>query len=287
MNCDEALHILLDSNHQAHSLKRSLALNYLRQHPACLARVDQLGRAILSDLDNELSCAEARLHLADYNEQQQIAPERSAQIFSDLHAHLEHCPDCRLEYTLLQSTLAALATDTLPAPGSIPTFDLSFIDKPFPSMRPTAAIWMLHDQLRTLFQQVEMTIRHNTATIAALTPQLAPQTFASAMRDSTDDTQFSVIVLPDEEAHIHFQVTTKPFQKQTATIMLRILATDVDMPIADVRVTLRHVNGTLVTSSLTDQSGEIEFPGIPAASYVIQAQIEGKTWAIPIMVIQG
>lgn len=279
MNCDKALQIMLDTDHNEHRL----ALGYLLSDPACLARVEQLGRAILSDLNNELSCAEARLHLADYYEQQSEQGD-SAQIFPDLHAHLERCPDCRFEYQLLQETITALATDVLPTPDLSPTFDLSFIDEPLPRMTATDAIWMLHDKIRTLFQQLEITITKNVAAITTLTPQLAPATFSMAMRGGEDDIQFAVVVLPDEEAQIYFQVDTKPFEANTAFITLRIFATETDSPLSDVRVTLRNVSGALVTSSLTDLDGEIQFPGIIAAGYIIQAHYEGRSWEIPITV---
>lgn len=279
MNCDEALTILLDPDHH----ERGLALNYLLNNPPCLARVEQFGRAILSTLAHEIPCVEARLHLAaDY--EQQLAQGAGAYLFPDLHAHLARCPDCRLEYQLLQETHAIGATAALPPSASSPTFDLSFITEPLPPVTATAAIWLIHDKVRTLFQEVKIAVSGRSTAIAALTPQLAPKTFALAMRGGADDAQFAVMVLPDEDARIHFQVETKPFQDNRTTITFRVFATETDSPIADVRVILRYADGALVTSSLTDQHGAIELPSIPAASYVIQAHYEGRTWELPITV---
>lgn len=279
MTCNEALQILLEPN----SAKRSAAMAYLLSDQACLARVDQLAQAVLSKVDSEMPCVEARLQLAAYYKRQAKGSD-AAQAMPELHAHLQYCAYCQADYRLLQATMQAVESDALPAGKDRYTFDLAFIDKPLPKMVPTRELWGVQPKLRRLFQQLEITITQRAAAIATLAPQLAPTTFATAMRGGDDDTKFDVVILPDEEAQIYFRVDTKPSQGGTALITLQILATEGDQPIPDARVLLRHADGNLVTSSLTGPSGEVEFPRIPADQYIIQTQYDGRTWELPMVI---
>jgi len=284
MTCNEALQILLEPNHaEPNPAKRSAAMAYLLSDQACLARVDQLAQAVLSKVDNEMPCVEARLRLAAYYERE-TAPNDDAQTMPELHAHLQRCAYCQADYRLLQETMRAVENNALPTVTDTYRFDLAFIDKPLSKLVPTREIWGIQPQLRRLFQQLEITITQSAAAIATLTPQLAPATFATALRGGDDDAEFAVVILPDEEAHIYFRVDTKPSQDGTALITLQILATEGDQPIPDARVMLRHVNGELVTSSLTGPKGEVEFPRIPADQYTIQTQYDGKTWELPMVI---
>ena len=279
MTCNEALQILLEPNHA----ERKAAMAYLLTDQACLARVDQLAQAVLSQVESEIPCAEARLRLAAYYERQ-TKHNDAAQAMPELHAHLQHCAYCQAEYKLLQEMMQAFESNALPALTATHTFDLTFIDKPLPKLVSTRDLWGVQSKLRRLFQPLEITITQRAAAIATLTPQLAPVTFSTALRGGDDDAEFAVLILPDEEAQIYFRVDTKSSQGGTALITLQILATEGDQPIPDARVLLRHADGNLVTSSLTGPSGEVEFPRIPADQYIIQTQYDGRTWELPMVI---
>lgn len=281
MTSNEAIQILLDANH----IDRNAALTHVLHDLDSLRRMDQMVRAILSDVDYELSCAEARLHLASYYEWQQNQANRFP-LLEDVQAHVGRCPYCQAELHMLQESMTELARESPALEKSPRIFDLSFIDAPLLKVTPTSAIWRFQEQIRRLFDQLQITISETTATIASLTPQLAPIPVVSAMLGE-DDIQFSTLVLPDLEAKIHFQIDSKPSRDGTALITLRIFETEGDTPLPDVRVTLRDGEGNLIAGSLTGPSGDVSFPRIPADRYLVQAQYQDKTWELPVSIVRS
>ena len=298
MNCIEALQIMLSTTHP----KRDEALAYIKSNPACLARIDQLGRAIVSEIEHEATCAETRLRMADYfawqENDQRGSDEEVPQLRQNFpHSaldgvpqyleatadHLGRCPYCQLEYQQLAETMAAFEAGTLPAVEARPTFNLSFITKPLPAMVPTREIWPIIGNIRTLFKEIEISISKSVATIATLTPQLAPLPMPVAVR-GPDDPEYAILVLPDEDANIHFQFDSKPSPDGTALITLRVFDTESDKPIPDVHITLRRADGARVASSLADKDGTVIFPRIPPDRYIIKAEYDEKIWELFIAI---
>ncbi|MEZ4706013.1 MAG: carboxypeptidase-like regulatory domain-containing protein [Caldilineaceae bacterium] len=276
MNCDTALEIMLDAQHA----QRREALNYILQHPICLARLDQFARAIVAETEEEMPCAQAREQLADYYTEQQ-AGRQVAQTMPAIHAHVQRCPYCQLELRLLAETMQMAATDQLPALQTLAPLDLTFIDTLLPAA-PTL-VWVMQNHVRRLFQELVVSVQSAKTAIAALSPDLTPQTFALSMRGE-DDAQYDVLILPDQEAQVRFRVVAKPMPDGAALIALRIVEAQTDAPIPDVRVTLRTIDQHLVAGSLTNNNGEIEFPRIAPNRYVIQARHADQTWELPIAV---
>ena len=286
MNCDEALQILLAENHEA----RTAALTHVLADRSCLDRIDQLTRAILSNIEHEISCAETRLHIADYYEWQHHQAE-SFPLLQDVQDHLERCPYCQLEYQVLQEAMKQL--ETLPVETGTPqrSFDLSFINAPLAKRpqaepAPVAEIWRIENQVRRLFEQIQVAISDTKATIASLSPQLVPALVVTPMRNK-EDLQFVALVLPAPEANIHFQVDIKPSRDDTAQITLKVFSIEQNTPIPNTRVTLRTSEGALIAGSLTNSKGEITFPRVAADRYLIQTQYQDKTWELPISIIQA
>jgi hypothetical protein len=280
MNCDDALHILLNPTHR----ERGAALTYIQNNPDCLARLDQLARAVLSNIEYELSCAEARRQLADYYTHQ--VNQQDAAAYPDLHAHLHRCPYCQAEHQALQEAMQTVATSSFPIVTQAPQFDLSFIDSPLPSLRPIAEIWMRVANVRKLFQSIEVTIRRGVAEIVALTAQLQPSPVALAtrLRADIDQAKATAFILPDEEQSIHFQVDTAPSVDETILLTVHVFNIENASPLPDVRMTLLTAAGSLVADSLTDEKGAIQFPRLAANHYIIQAQWNDQIWEIPIAV---
>ncbi|MEZ4664593.1 MAG: hypothetical protein R2911_44240, partial [Caldilineaceae bacterium] len=171
MNCDTALEIMLDAQHA----QRGEALNYILQHPLCLARLDQFARAVLADTAADMPCVQAREHLASYYMEQQ-AGRPVAQMMPDVHAHVQRCPYCQLELRLLEETMQMAANDQLPALETLAPFELTFLDDLLPAL-PTP-IWVLQDNVRRLFRELAISVQTAKTAIAALSPDLTPQTFA-------------------------------------------------------------------------------------------------------------
>jgi len=285
MNCDEALRILIEPNHHL----REEALAYVGQEPSCLARVDQFARAILSDLEEETTCAEVQLHLPQYYELERTEKDSALEL-PIVHAHLNRCPDCQADYKMLQDATSALEADASTTPA--PVFDLSFLSSTSPSSPTTTStivneIWQMHDQVRTLFDQIRVTISDSAASIADMGSLLSPEAvLGTAMRSGEDDAQYAILILPDDEANVRFKINTVPAREGTAQIKLTIFESEREKPIPDVRVTLRKSDGALVAGSLTDGDGVVEFSRITAAGYLIEAQHDGKTWALPITITE-
>lgn len=281
MNCDEALQIVLDENHK----ERHAAISHILQDRTCLDRVDQLARAILSNIDDEISCAESRQHIASYHQWQQN-PANTFPLLPDVQTHLARCPYCQLELQRLQTTINQLEGEPLTSARAQRTFDLSFIDAPLPRFTPTESIWNIEQQVRKLFEQIQIRVSETKATIASLSPQLAPLSLAGAMR-SEDDLQYAALVLPDLDAKIHFQIESKPSRDGTALLTLRIFDTETNSPIPNARVSLRNREGGLIASSLTATNGELTFPRIPVDRYTIQTHYQDKTWELSISIIHS
>ncbi|MCB9151678.1 MAG: hypothetical protein H6641_23225 [Caldilineaceae bacterium] len=279
MNCNTALQIMLDAQHT----QRQEALTYILQNPACLARLDQFARAVLADTADEMPCAQARTQLDSYYTERQ-AGRAVEQIMPAVHEHLQRCPYCQLELQLLAETMQAAANGQLPALASLKPFDLAFIDELLPAA-PTS-IWILQDNVRRLFRQLDVSVQATKSAISALSLDLVPQTFALSMRGE-DDAQYDVLFLPDLEANVRFRVVAKPTPDGAALISLRIVEAHTDTPIPDVRVTLRMADGNLVAGSLTNNNGEIEFPRIAPNQYVIQARYANNTWELPVAIVRA
>lgn len=280
MNYNEALQIMLDSDHR----ERQTALNYILSHPACLARIDQLARAIITTAEDELTCAESRTQLADYYIRQQTYNDAEQQ-FPLLHIHLRHCPYCQLEYGALGKTMSAFADGTLPAVAPSPPFALDFLDQPLPRQQQLPVIWRVYSTIRKLLQPIQVVITQSSATIEAFTLQLTPELIPQSMRGK-DDIQYSILSLPDETGAIRFHFDIKPTPKGAAVITLSIFDIATAQPIPDVRVALDKADGTPVTSSLTDSEGKLVLPQLIADHYVIQARANEQTWEIPITIIR-
>lgn len=278
MTCDDALRIALDPGHK----ERQAALEMIRSDPSCLARLDKLARAILSELENEISCAEARLHFVTYDalESSQID---TAEALPEIHDHLARCPYCQLEYKAFQQ--AELHPNDTPAEEEpTPVFDLSFIQEPLPELIPLSQIWRMDRAARTLVNQIKITISKRAAVIDSMTSQLRAGTFSMAMRGGNDDVDYAVLTLPDEEAGIHFLLDIAPSPDGTALLTLVVMQTEANKPLADVQVALRTTTGRRVTSGLTEPNGTIVFPRITPGEYHIRAQLDDVTWNVPFRV---
>ncbi|MEM7126530.1 MAG: carboxypeptidase-like regulatory domain-containing protein [Chloroflexota bacterium] len=281
MTCNDAVKIALEPGHK----QRQAALEMIRTDPACLARLDKLARAILSGLENETSCAEARLHFATYYVLESSQIETAAAL-SELHDHLSRCPYCQLDYQAFQEAETA-QTGSLDEEQTTPIFDLSFIQEPLPEIIPLSQIWGADKVARTLVNQIKITISKGAAVIDSLTPQLQAGTFSMAMRGGNDDVDYAVLAIPDEDAKIHFLLDTAPSPDGTALVTLIVMQTEEDKPLADVQISLRTATGERVTSGLTESNGAITFPRITPGEYHIQAQIDDSTWEIPFLVESG
>ncbi|MBV7334834.1 carboxypeptidase-like regulatory domain-containing protein [Chloroflexi bacterium TSY] len=81
------------------------------------------------------------------------------------------------------------------------------------------------------------------------------------------------MILPDEKAGIHFQVEAKPSQDDTAFITLKVFESESDDPIPDARITLSTVDDELVTESLTEADGNVDFQHIPIGRYRFRSNV--------------
>lgn len=272
MNCNEALEILSKPNHT----KRQVALTYIRNHPNCLARVDQLARTIATEAEDELSCAEAQVQLADYHVVEQ-AGQDVAQRFPFLHTHLNRCPYCQAEYAALTTAMETYNSGTLPTITAPNPWELDFLEELPP-------IWSIDGIIRKLTQQIAITITQTEVILDSLALQLVPDIHATAMRGD-DDIRYTVLSIPDETAAIRFHFDIKPTPNGMANITLCVTQSATDEPLPDLRIALQTTDGTLVTRSLTDHAGKLELPQMSTGDYIIQARNENDQWEIPLTIM--
>ncbi|MCB0061502.1 MAG: hypothetical protein KDE19_05290 [Caldilineaceae bacterium] len=273
MNCNEALTILLKPDHG----KRQIALAYVRNHPECLTRVDQLARTILTSADDELPCVEAQAQLADYYYVAQQAQEDVAQRFPLLHLHLDRCPYCQAEYAALTAAMALYAEDALPAVTAPNPWNLDFLPGPPP-------IWAVEELRRKLTQPLSFIMTKTQALLETSSLQLAVDVHATAMRGD-DDIRYTVLSIPDETAAIRFDFTVKPTPNGMANVTIHVTQTATEQPLPDIRIALHRADGTLVTRSFTDSAGQLELPQMNADEYIIQAKNDDDLWEIPMTIL--
>lgn len=272
MNCNEALTILVEPDHNA----RPAALDYLKAHPECLARVDQLARTLTTVADDDLPCAEARERLADYYTRQQMQKD-AAQQFPQVHTHLDRCPYCQLEYAALTALMAAHQTGTLSPVTVAEPFDLKFLEE-------LPAIWTIDGTVRKLTAQIAVTISKAQAAIDALVFPLQPVSHVMAMRGE-DDIHYAVLSIPDESAAVRFDFDVKPTPNGMANVTLSLTQSMTNQPLPDVRIAVQKADGTLLARSLTDSAGKLELPQLNADTYIIQARNDNNQWEIPITIV--
>ncbi|MFN8494086.1 MAG: hypothetical protein U0350_41190 [Caldilineaceae bacterium] len=102
------------------------------------AALQQLGRALHSQIEDTLTCDQCQARLPDYiqAEHESGAKGGEAQFAVAIRHHLALCPHCQAAYAQVQAWLTTGFEDALPKTVTYPTFELSFLQPPLPTTSP-------------------------------------------------------------------------------------------------------------------------------------------------------
>lgn len=281
MNCDQAMRVIVASAVTDDSAEIRAALAYIARHPRCLARLDQFTRALLSDLEHELPCAEAREQFFTYytleTDNQDVASR-----LPDVYNHLQRCPYCKFDYRTMKAGILAYEQHLLPLPTQTPQFALSFL----PPLSPPPALWSVRNQIRTFVEEISILIAQSVATFGALhtglTPALSP---ATQLRNGEQSARYAVLILPDADANIRFHIETATIDQTHVRVVLQVFDAVTDKTVAGVRVTLRTAQRELLTSLLTESDGKATFSRLVPGKYLFQLRQQDATWELPVVIV--
>lgn len=237
-----------------------------------------------------LSCAECRAHLAGLYHLRRAGGALSSEYQSAV-AHLAACPDCAVDYEVLQVVLAELATETLPELATSHTFDLSFLSShPQELQGQPPPLWQqsLTKHIWSLFTELEVRLQATRASFGPLPAPLTPSPAGAAVfRSDSGGSQPAVLVLPAPDAQLSVHLAVGPMIAGNAVVMVKLLAMPSEQPLADVRVTLRNALRQLLMGVMTRQDGTALFEQLPLGRYFIQVRYEEHVWEMPLVIVAG
>jgi hypothetical protein len=289
------------------------ALAHVAGCGACLARLDQLGRAVLSPLADEPSCAECRERLPDLREvlaggdARPTAGGLRAEIAATV-AHLHRCPYCVEELGALDAVMAAWDQGLLPALDGVPALDLTFLDAPVGALAgwaslessveavgaPEPGLWLVNagqatravaGELRTLLAEIVVALGERGAEFGRMAALLAPVSLpAPAMRDAGPSATPAMILLPDPSADLSIRLAIGPMVDRRAVVDLTLNQDADGAPLADTRVVLYDGEERLLASAMTADDGRAQFRDLGRGRYVFEIRRPGRRWRLPLRV---
>jgi hypothetical protein len=291
----------------AAALTAAEALSHVLGCGACLARLDQLGRAVLSPLEDELACAECRERLPSLRAalaannravdgRASPADVERRGLLATL-SHLRRCPYCAEELAALDAAMSAWEAGALPVLAEEPVLDLSFLDQHSVQVERAPELWLagaaeaaqaareVAGSVRTLFADVWITLRAGRAAFGRMPGPLAQTPLpARAMRAAGAPPAGETLVIPDADADLSIQLAIGPMVDQRAVVDL-LLRQDADRaPLADTRVVLYDGEERLLASAVTAADGRAQFRDLGQGRYLFELRRPGRRWRLPLRV---
>lgn len=256
-------------------------------------------RALRTAEEEPLTCAECREHFAALYHFDEFTADADIP-YASVVAHLQECPDCATEYAALQEAMHAFAEDTLPEAARSYQFDLSFMsaDSPEPlteSKEQAEPLWTemleaetLTAKLWSLVGELQIRVESAKAFFDAFPASLVPATVESgALRADINDSQLELLVLPAADAEVSFQLAIGPVVAGYTVVVVKVIDTSTEQPIANTLVTLRNHQRQLLVGSTTGQDGCVIFEQLQLGRYFIQVRLQQRIWEIPMVIMGG
>lgn len=259
---------------------------HLADCPRCRTRFVQLAQTLISDAEDNLSCAECRARFPAYLEIVTEAAESLSQEMAEVATHLGYCAYCAEEFQALQETMVAIANGTLPHLTQKPTFDLSFLRQPKPQL---PQLWLVDTATATrrLFTEIAIQIGKRAAAFGNLPPLLIPTPIAvGALRSEEREGQGQVLVLPDLEGDLSVELLVGPVVNARAPIAVRLRSATSGQPLANTRIMLYDSAHQLLSGSVTEQEGSVTFSDLELGRYILQVRNQGQRWELPVLLSQ-
>ena len=229
---------------------------------------------------SHLTCEECEAALPAYVEAW-LAGTAPATIDPALDRHLRACPSCATQarelYQLLQGTTATAPTH------------LTFAEaRQQQATAPSASrLWEQTTERVVRFAETVGIVLAGTqarfATLAAgLTPQLVP---ATVLRGNTAQEMVELLELPDPEGDLVIRLRMGPHQQDLGALALQFATWREAETLADVKVTLRDDDGSLLESTRSDRDGLALFDALEPGKYQLQIERAAQTWLIGVTIV--
>lgn len=301
MRCDQAMGVMarLDSAGAA-GVEAGLdeaALAHVLGCGACMARLDQLSRAVSSGLEAEIACAECRERLPEIRELLAGAAGREggsvglgAQEWLATLAHVRRCPYCAEELVTLDAVMSAWVAGALPVLAEEPVLDLSFLERAVPGLwlaDAGRAARAIGEGVRTLFTDIVVAFGAGGSKFGRMPGPLAPVPLpAGAMRDATATPSGETIEVSDPEADLTIRLAVGPLVDRRAVIDLLLHRETGRAPLADTRVVLYDGDERLLASAVTAADGRAQLRDLGSGRYLLEIRRPGQRWRLPLRVIE-
>lgn len=222
------------------------------------------------------TCHEAEALLPSYVEAWQ-AGEELAGTYAKLHRHLRTCTRCAQQVRELYQLLQQETTVA-------------------PTYRTFAEAKEREQSRTTLWQQGATQLAHFVETVAigiegtkarfetlavGLRPQLAP---ATAMRSSAAEEMIEVLELPHPERDFVIRLRMGALRDGLGALALQFATLSQETLLADIKVTLRDNDGSLLESTRSDQDGIALFEALEPGKYQLQIERADQQWLVGISI---
>jgi len=239
-------------------------------------RLQQLGRALQSQIEDTLTCDQCQALLPDYS----TAENRDALLLSTetrwaaVSRHLALCPHCTAVYEQMNEWLTAGYQDAIPGAGAYPAFDLSFLEPPAAAASPLG--WPLALLEKRRQQGVQWLHEAASGLYLLFTPTPALAGAGWAVKSGADDTLLARTVLGEDE-YPGWEIEATVFATGADHCRVEVsLYAFAPLPddLSGIVVTLH--DGVAERFALTDANGLAEFAAVPReriAAFVLRVDL--------------
>lgn len=226
-------------------------------------RLQQLGRALQSQIEDPLTCDQCQALLPDYGTAENAdAPPPSTNIrWAAVRHHLALCPYCTAAYQQMNEWLTAGNQDAIPGAATYPAFDLSFLEASAPAAAPFTWPFALLEKRRQ--QGVQWLHEAASGLYLLFTPAPALAGAGWAVKSGADDTLLARTVLGEDE-YPGWEIEATVFATSADHCRVEVsLYAFAPLPdnLSGIVVTLH--DGVTDRFALTDANGLAEFAAVP------------------------
>lgn len=225
-------------------------------------RLQQLGNALQSQIEDQLTCAQCQQLLPDYMQtEQESGTDIGEQArWAAVRDHLALCPYCLEAYQQLQEWLTASLADAIPNANQYPAFDLSFLESPAPAPSPLDWPFALLEQSR---QQGRAWVQAASQALYLLfAPPPSPALAGWVTKSDPENSLLQRITL-DEAEYPGWEIEALLFATDEGYCQLEVSLYALAQPettLGGIAVTL--FDGVESRVALTDANGLAEFAAI-------------------------
>jgi len=246
----------------------------------------EFARAILSDREDQLTCADCKARLPEIIEAEVMGTDPREDL-DEVQWHLTTCPNCAREYRELRALAASAYSQDLPEPSRRVRFDFSFLEP----LSEEIQVWQQSTEgIRRLLAEIPIAVSQLAASFGQVHPALVPcrlTVAAGALRSGLPAAEgvegvIEVMELPDAEANLVIKLSMGPVRNRKGTLVLGVDRIKPAEPIPQDRITLLDEDHKMLESQPTAEDGTAVFGDLETGKYVVQVEHNGRTWEFAV-----